>query len=98
MDVFPARQQVETVGDCYIVVGGLMHKDAEGYTSARGNGVDPLHALTVMQFAKVVTLLLPHRIYFLRTGFVDLQRLRLHTMCQFSTLHPSTQSILSERC
>ena len=30
-----------------------MHKDAEGYTSVRGSGVDPLHALTVMQFAKV---------------------------------------------
>ena len=45
--------QLETVGDCYIVVGGLMHTDEDGYTSVRED-VDPLHAVSVMRFAKVL--------------------------------------------
>ena len=45
--------QLETVGDCYIVVGGLMHTDGDGYTSVREDA-DPLHAVNVMRFAKVM--------------------------------------------
>ena len=49
--VHPFR--VETAGDCYIVAGGLMHNDVDGYTSVRKE-IDPLHALTVLEFAKVM--------------------------------------------
>ena len=45
--------QLETVGDCYIVLGGLMHTDGDGYTSVREDA-DPLHAVNVMRFAKVM--------------------------------------------
>ena len=44
--------QIETVGDCYIVAGGLMHKDGDGYTSVREDK-DPMHAVHVFEFAKV---------------------------------------------
>ena len=49
----PVCVQLETVGDCYIVVGGLMHTDEDGYTSVRKD-VDPRHAVNVMRFAKVL--------------------------------------------
>ena len=48
-------QFAKVTNESYSVVGGLMHKDEEGYTSVRRKHVDPLHVLTVMQFAKVVT-------------------------------------------
>ena len=44
--------QVETVGDCYIVAGGLIRKDDDGFSSVQ-TGVDPLNAVTVLEFAKV---------------------------------------------
>ncbi len=46
--------QVETIGDCYMVAGGLIRKDEEGFASVHCPGaVDPLHAVRVMSFAKV---------------------------------------------
>lgn len=49
----PHSLQVETIGDCYMVAGGLVKKDADGFKAVMSNGVDPLHAVRVMDFAKV---------------------------------------------
>ncbi|KXZ54348.1 hypothetical protein GPECTOR_5g43 [Gonium pectorale] len=42
--------KVETIGDCYMVCGGLMEEDAEGFRSVT-EAVDPLHAHKVFAFA-----------------------------------------------
>ncbi|GFR46779.1 hypothetical protein Agub_g8408 [Astrephomene gubernaculifera] len=42
--------KVETVGDCYMVCGGLVEEDAEGFRCVK-QGVDPLHAQKVLAFA-----------------------------------------------
>ncbi|KAG2489709.1 hypothetical protein HYH03_011816 [Edaphochlamys debaryana] len=42
--------KVETIGDCYMVAGGLMEQDAEGFRSV-AEGVDPEHAAKVFAFA-----------------------------------------------
>ena len=47
------RWQVETIGDCYMVAGGLVAHDDDGYKSVISGGEDPLHAVRVMEFAKV---------------------------------------------
>ncbi|PNH02565.1 Guanylate cyclase soluble subunit beta-2 [Tetrabaena socialis] len=43
--------KVETIGDCYMVAGGLMTRDADGFMTVRGPeaGVDELHAAKAMQ-------------------------------------------------
>ncbi|GFR48461.1 hypothetical protein Agub_g10364, partial [Astrephomene gubernaculifera] len=48
--------KVETIGDCYMVAGGLMERDEEGYGRAvRGQGnSDPLHAMRVVDFARAM--------------------------------------------
>lgn len=47
--------QVETIGDCYFVAGGLIHEDEDGMAAVRdgGGNEDPLHAERVFMFAKV---------------------------------------------
>lgn len=47
--------QVETIGDCYFVAGGLIHEDEDGMAAVRdgGSNEDPLHAERVFMFAKV---------------------------------------------
>ncbi|EFJ43889.1 guanylyl and adenylyl cyclase family member [Volvox carteri f. nagariensis] len=53
LDVYGVYK-VETIGDCYMVAGGLIRKDEEGFASVHGPGaVDPLHAVRVMSFAKL---------------------------------------------
>ncbi|GIL86296.1 hypothetical protein Vretimale_13714 [Volvox reticuliferus] len=58
--------KVETIGDCFMAVGGLITVDGEGFKAVRGDGSeDALHALKVMSFAKamlreVATLVMPH--------------------------------------
>ncbi|GIL53838.1 hypothetical protein Vafri_9471, partial [Volvox africanus] len=58
--------KVETIGDCFMAVGGLITVDGEGFKAVRGDGSeDGLHALKVMSFAKamlreVATLVMPH--------------------------------------
>ncbi|GIL68154.1 hypothetical protein Vafri_21434, partial [Volvox africanus] len=42
--------KVETIGDCYMVCGGLVEEDAEGFRSVTET-VDPLHAHKVFAFA-----------------------------------------------
>ncbi|EFJ42362.1 hypothetical protein VOLCADRAFT_97578 [Volvox carteri f. nagariensis] len=42
--------KVETIGDCYMVCGGLVEEDAEGFRSVT-EAVDPLHAHKVFAFA-----------------------------------------------
>ena len=49
-------KQVETVGDCYIIAGGLMHRDRDGVSSVQTD-IYSMHALTVLQFAKVCVML-----------------------------------------
>ena len=46
--------KVETIGDCYMVAGGLVAHDDDGYKSVISGGVDPLHAVRVMEFAKAM--------------------------------------------
>lgn len=48
--------QVETIGDCYFVAGGLIHEDEDGMAAVGGktSGMeDPLHADKIFMFAKV---------------------------------------------
>lgn len=45
--------KVETIGDCYLVAGGLVAYDRDGYKSVLEGSEDPLHAVRVMEFAKV---------------------------------------------
>lgn len=44
--------QVETIGDCYVVAGGLIHEDAEGFAAVKGDGVDASQADKVFAFAR----------------------------------------------
>ncbi|GIL81263.1 hypothetical protein Vretimale_1176 [Volvox reticuliferus] len=48
--------KVETIGDCYMVAGGLVARDGDGYGPAvRGQGdTDPLHAMRVLAFARAM--------------------------------------------
>ncbi|GFR52992.1 hypothetical protein Agub_g15682 [Astrephomene gubernaculifera] len=47
--------KVETIGDCFMAVGGLITLDCEGFRAVRGDGAeDGLHALKVMSFAKAL--------------------------------------------
>lgn len=54
LDIFRVYK-VETIGDCYMVAGGLVRYDSDGYrTVLGGDEVDPLHAVRVMEFAKAM--------------------------------------------
>ncbi|KXZ45914.1 hypothetical protein GPECTOR_49g498 [Gonium pectorale] len=46
--------KVETIGDCYVVAGGLVAYDEDGYKSVISGTEDPLHALRVLEFAKAM--------------------------------------------
>ncbi|KXZ41700.1 hypothetical protein GPECTOR_314g8 [Gonium pectorale] len=46
--------KVETIGDCYMVAGGLMSKDADGFASVRTGSNDNLQAWRVVSFAKAM--------------------------------------------
>ncbi|KAG2501567.1 hypothetical protein HYH03_000073 [Edaphochlamys debaryana] len=47
--------KVETIGDCYMVAGGLMRVDEEtGAVTVRSDDVDPRHAVRTVHFAKAV--------------------------------------------
>ncbi|EFJ42197.1 guanylyl and adenylyl cyclase family member, partial [Volvox carteri f. nagariensis] len=46
--------KVETIGDCYMVAGGLIREDEDGMAAVQGGGtVDPDQAANVVGFAKV---------------------------------------------
>jgi hypothetical protein len=46
---------VETIGDCYMVAGGLVQRDADGCRAVlQDEAVDPLHARRVMELAKAL--------------------------------------------
>ncbi|KAG2434134.1 hypothetical protein HXX76_007861 [Chlamydomonas incerta] len=54
LDVFGVYK-VETIGDCYMVAGGLMKVDEEtGAVTVRSDDVDPDHAYRTVQFAKAM--------------------------------------------
>ncbi|KXZ46775.1 hypothetical protein GPECTOR_40g509 [Gonium pectorale] len=54
LDVYGVYK-VETIGDCYMVAGGLMTRDADGFMTVRGSdSLDELHAEKVMSFAKAM--------------------------------------------
>ncbi|PNH07565.1 Olfactory guanylyl cyclase GC-D [Tetrabaena socialis] len=44
--------KVETIGDCYMVAGGLVAYDNDGYKSVISGEEDPLHVVRAMEFAK----------------------------------------------
>ncbi|GIL67697.1 hypothetical protein Vafri_21023, partial [Volvox africanus] len=48
--------KVETIGDCYMVAGGLMARDEDGYGQAvrTQEDADPLHATRVVAFARAM--------------------------------------------
>ncbi|KAG2433051.1 hypothetical protein HXX76_008778 [Chlamydomonas incerta] len=46
--------KVETIGDCYVVAGGLMHEDADGFAAVQGAGVDASQADKVFAFARAM--------------------------------------------
>ncbi|KXZ52429.1 hypothetical protein GPECTOR_9g473 [Gonium pectorale] len=47
--------KVETIGDCFMVVGGLIAFDDDGFKAVRQDGSeDALHAVKVMSFAKAM--------------------------------------------
>ncbi|GFR48820.1 hypothetical protein Agub_g10772, partial [Astrephomene gubernaculifera] len=47
--------KVETIGDCYMVAGGLMKVDEEtGAVTVRSDDVDPQHAYRTVQFSKAL--------------------------------------------
>ncbi|KXZ44772.1 hypothetical protein GPECTOR_62g887 [Gonium pectorale] len=47
--------KVETIGDCFMVVGGLITVDEDGFKAVRQDGSeDELHAVKVMSFAKAM--------------------------------------------
>ncbi|KAL6764589.1 adenylate and guanylate cyclase catalytic domain-containing protein [Haematococcus lacustris] len=58
--------KLETVGDCYVVVGGLMQKDAEGFVAINRQSIDrEAHAMAVLDFAldmmsMASTVVMPH--------------------------------------
>ncbi|WIA42297.1 hypothetical protein OEZ86_008311 [Tetradesmus obliquus] len=43
--------KVETIGDCYMVAGGLIFTDAQGFKTVLQSKVDPLHAHRTFAFA-----------------------------------------------
>ncbi|GIL63841.1 hypothetical protein Vafri_17834 [Volvox africanus] len=46
--------KVETIGDCYMVAGGLISKDADGFSAVRKDSCDNLQAWRVLSFAKAM--------------------------------------------
>lgn len=45
--------KVETIGDCYMVAGGLITMDEQGFKTVQQEEVDPLHATRCFRFAQV---------------------------------------------
>ncbi len=55
MNVCAGVYKVETIGDCYMVAGGLMSRDVDGFGAVRRQGdTDPLHATRVLAFARAM--------------------------------------------
>ncbi|MEW5297341.1 MAG: hypothetical protein WDW36_000556 [Sanguina aurantia] len=55
LDIFGVYK-VETIGDCYVVAGGLMQKDQDNFQAVRraSSGVCPANATSTMMFAKAM--------------------------------------------
>ncbi|MEW5307533.1 MAG: hypothetical protein WDW36_009921 [Sanguina aurantia] len=55
LDVYGVHK-VKTIGDCYVVAGGLMLKDQDNFHAVRraSLGVCPTHATSTMMFAKAI--------------------------------------------
>ncbi|KAG2499423.1 hypothetical protein HYH03_002370 [Edaphochlamys debaryana] len=54
LDIFKVYK-VETIGDCYVVAGGLVRYDEDGFCSVLPEGeTDSLHAVRCMEFAKAM--------------------------------------------
>ncbi|PNH06636.1 Soluble guanylate cyclase 88E [Tetrabaena socialis] len=71
--------KVETIGDCYVVAGGLMREDEEtGAVTVRSDDVDPQHAYRTIQFAKAL-LRAASRVSLPTTGLPVQMRVGIHS-------------------
>lgn len=67
--------------DCYMVAGGLVAYDEDGYKSVISGTEDPLHAVRTMEFAKV------HSVMWVRgCGKLDLCCVRELCLCVSSRI------------
>ncbi|GIL66146.1 hypothetical protein Vafri_19742, partial [Volvox africanus] len=70
--------KVETIGDCYMVAGGLVAYDEDGYKSVISGTEDPLHAVRTLEFAKAM-LRVSREVHMPHTGEPVQLRVGLHS-------------------
>eukprot|EP00879_Flechtneria_rotunda_P027012 GHRR01028869.1.p1 GENE.GHRR01028869.1~~GHRR01028869.1.p1 ORF type:complete len:246 (+),score=66.43 GHRR01028869.1:42-740(+) len=70
--------KVETIGDCYMVAGGLIFTDAQGFKTVLQSQVDPLHAQRTLTYA-VAMLNAASKVVMPDTGLPVKLRLGIHS-------------------
>eukprot|EP00775_Hariotina_reticulata_P010666 gene10666-10825_t len=70
--------KVETIGDCYMVAGGLVFTDSQGFRTALQSQVDPLHAQRTLLYA-LALLVVASRVVMPHTGLPVQLRIGIHS-------------------